>query len=62
MVKFTGIAAITMLSALVVAKTELAESGAWSVKLNVPAAVGMPVIAPVAVVKLRPPGNDPAGN
>ena len=59
MVKFAGIAAIVMLSALVVVKTGLAESVAWTIKLKVPAAVGVPVIAPVVGVKLRPPGNEP---
>ena len=36
------------------------ESTTWAVKLNVPAVVGVPVIAPVELFKVKPVGNDPA--
>ena len=35
------------------------ESTAWAVKLNVPYAVGVPVIAPVAGFNVKPAGSDP---
>ena len=47
---------ITMLSALVAFPALFV---ALAVKLNVPAVVGAPVIAPVAVFKLSPPGRLP---
>ena len=36
------------------------ESTTWAVKLNVPAVVGVPVIAPVELFKVKPVGNAPA--
>ena len=36
-----------------------AESCTWTVKFDVPAVVGVPVIAPVAAFKLRPAGSEP---
>ena len=47
---------MTMLSALV---SFPAVFIAMTVKLNVPAANGVPVIAPVDVFKLKPPGRSP---
>ena len=35
------------------------ESVTLTVKLEVPAAVGVPEIAPVAAVSIRPAGNEP---
>ena len=36
-----------------------AESCTWTVKFDVAAVVGVPVIAPVAAFKLRPAGSEP---
>lgn len=36
------------------------ESTTWAVKLNVPAEVGVPAIAPVVEFSVRPAGNEPA--
>jgi hypothetical protein len=36
------------------------ESAAWAVKLNVPAVLGVPVIAPVTGFRVRPGGSEPA--
>ena len=36
------------------------ESVTLTVKLNVPAVVGVPEIVPLAVASVRPPGNAPA--
>ena len=36
-----------------------AASAAWSVKLNVPAAVGVPVRLPAAELSVSPVGNEP---
>jgi hypothetical protein len=35
------------------------ESTTWAVKLNVPAMVGVPVIAPVEVFSVKPAGSEP---
>jgi hypothetical protein len=35
------------------------ESTTWAVKLNEPAVVGVPVIAPVVEFSVNPGGNDP---
>jgi hypothetical protein len=35
------------------------ESTTWAVKLYVPAVVGVPVIAPVEVLSVKPGGNEP---
>ena len=48
---------MTILRLLVVFPAEFV---ALTVKLNVPAAVGIPVIAPVASFKLRPFGSVPS--
>jgi len=37
----------------------LLESVAWTVKLEVPVTVGMPVIAPLEALTLSPAGSDP---
>ena len=50
--------ATVMLKALVLVPEGLPESVTWTVKLKVPAVVGVPVIVP-AVDKLRPVGNVP---
>jgi hypothetical protein len=52
------VAATIILSALVVAAAGLAESVTRTVKLKVPAAVGVPLITPV-LARLRPLGNEP---
>jgi len=44
---------------VVVAWTPGVESVTLTVKENGPALVGVPVIAPVVVLSVRPPGNDP---
>jgi hypothetical protein len=36
------------------------ESTTWAVKLNVPAVVGVPVIAPVVEFNVNPAGSEPA--
>ena len=51
-----GISAITILRFTVAFPTEFA---ALAVKLNVPVAVGMPVIAPLVAFRKRPVGNEP---
>jgi hypothetical protein len=55
-VVIVGIVEITILRALVVFPAELF---ALTVKLDVPVAVGVPVIAPVVAFKLKPVGNLP---
>jgi hypothetical protein len=35
------------------------ESTTWAVKLKVPAVVGVPVIAPVELFKVKPGGSEP---
>ena len=55
----TALALITILSARVAFP---ALFDALTVKLNVAAVVGVPVIAPVAVFKFRPPGRLPLAN
>jgi hypothetical protein len=35
------------------------ESVSWTVKLNVPIVVGVPLIRPVAGLRARPAGSDP---
>jgi hypothetical protein len=35
------------------------ESTTWAVKLYVPAVVGVPVIAPVEALSVKPGGNEP---
>ena len=51
-----GAATIVIVSCLV---TEPAEFSARTVKVNVPAAVGVPVIAPVVAFSVNPPGKAP---
>jgi len=36
------------------------ESAAWAVKVKLPAAAGVPLMAPLAAAKVSPGGNDPA--
>ena len=50
---------MVMLSALVTFCCGVPESAAWTVKFEVPAVVGVPVIAPVLTFKLRPVGSAP---
>jgi hypothetical protein len=57
MVTVVGVAATVMLSALLVVAAGLAESLTCTVKLDVAAAVGVPVIAPVAGFKTRTLGS-----
>ena len=45
--------------AVVVPACEPVESTTCAVKLNVPAVVGVPVIAPVEAFNVNPGGNDP---
>ena len=45
--------------AVVVPACEPVESTTLAVKLNVPAWVGVPVIAPVEVFSVKPGGNEP---
>ena len=52
-------AAIVIFMAWVAVPLGLAESTTWAVKLKVPVAVGVPVIAPVLGLKLRPAGSAP---
>jgi hypothetical protein len=50
----------TMLQFAVVVPAALpVESTTWAVKLNVPEVLGVPVIAPVEVFKVKPAGNEP---
>ena len=49
-----------MLNGCVTVCTELLESMTLTVKLNVPAAVGVPVINPVVELMANPGGSDPA--
>ena len=51
-----GFAVMTILRSLVTFPTELA---ALTVKMNVPTVVGVPVIAPLALFKLKPAGSVP---
>jgi hypothetical protein len=53
------LATLTVTS-LVAVFGELLESTACAVKVNVPAAVGVPVTAPVAVLSVNPPGRVPS--
>ena len=48
-----------MLKPLLAVAAGLAESVARTVKLKVPLAVGVPVMAPVAAFKLSPAGSEP---
>ena len=48
-----------MLKPLLAIAAGLAESVARTVKLKVPLAVGVPVMAPVAAFKLSPAGSEP---
>jgi hypothetical protein len=61
-VKLTGVAPTptVMLRAFVaVCAVGVVESVIFTVKLNVPDAVGVPEIAPLEAVKLKPEGSDP---
>jgi hypothetical protein len=40
----------------------LCESTTWAMKLYVPAVVGVPVIAPVEALSVRPGGSEPLGS
>jgi hypothetical protein len=55
----TGKLATTMFSDWVAVRTGMLESLTCAVKLNAPAAVGVPVMAPVLLLRDRPVGNDP---
>lgn len=57
-----GGGAITMPSAFVAVSAGVVESLTCTVKSAVPAAVGVPVITPVALCKVRPAGRAPAVN
>ena len=51
---------ITMLQFAVFVPAALpVESTTWAVKLNVPAVVGVPVMAPVDELSVKPAGNEP---
>ena len=52
--------ATTMLSACVLlCAVGAVESDTWTVKLKVPAALGVPAICPVDASRPKPAGNDP---
>src|SRR6202011_2139593 len=55
----SGATVTTMLNALAAACCGVLESFAFIVKFDVPAAVGVPEITPVAVFSVRPAGNPP---
>jgi hypothetical protein len=56
-----GAGAITIEQLLVVVPAAVPrESTTWAVKLNVPAVVGVPVIAPVVEFNVNPAGSEPA--
>jgi N-acetylglucosamine-6-phosphate deacetylase len=55
-----GGTAITMLRALVAVKAGVLASATCTVKFEVPAAVGVPEIAPVELASVSPAGNVPA--
>ena len=59
MVTTDGTDAIVMLKALVAVCTGLLASLTWTVKLEAPADAGVPVIAPLAPLSVRPAGKDP---
>ena len=48
-----------MLNALVAVCAGLPESVTWTVKLNVPATVGVPEMTPVSLLSVSPVGSDP---
>jgi hypothetical protein len=55
-----GAGAITMLQLAVFVPADVpVESTTCAVKLNVPDTVGVPVMAPVVVFKLKPVGKEP---
>src|SRR5437016_5195226 len=54
-----GKLAITVLKDRVAVRTGMLESLTCAVKLKVPAVVGVPVMAPVLLLRERPPGKDP---
>ena len=56
----TGGLMTTLQLAVVVKAVPLVESVTCPVKLNVPGAVGVPVMAPVAGSSVRPGGSEPA--
>src|SRR5208282_6318380 len=56
-----GAEEIVMLKALLATCWGLPASLTRTVKAKVPALVGVPVIAPLAVLSAKPPGSDPLG-
>jgi hypothetical protein len=52
-------ASMAMLRAAVAVALGVAESWTWTVKLDVPVAVGVPEMTPVAVFKVKPAGSAP---
>jgi hypothetical protein len=54
----TGVRLLTVIERFAVAEAE-AESVTLTVKDEVPAVVGVPVIAPVAILRASPPGRVP---
>lgn len=60
-VETASAALIVIVSALVTVCAGEPESVAFTVKFAVPAAVGVPVMAPVAAFKFNPAGNAPDG-
>ena len=48
-----------ILKILVAVRAGLVESLTWAVKLKPPVAMGVPLITPVAVFNVKPPGNTP---
>jgi hypothetical protein len=59
--RFMGGGAIVMLQSTVLVKAvPPVESVTFAVKLKVPAVVGVPVIAPVELFRVRPAGREPA--
>jgi hypothetical protein len=51
---------MAMLKAAVAVALGVAESWTWTVKLDVPVAVGVPEMTPVVAFKVRPAGSAPA--
>jgi hypothetical protein len=59
MLAATGTEAIVMLRPLVAVCIGFPASVTWALKLKVPAAVGVPAIAPLSGLSVRPGGRDP---
>jgi hypothetical protein len=62
MLRFVGVAETVILSSLVVVAAGVAASVTRAVKLEVPVAVGVPLITPVEVFKVRPAGSEPVND